>query len=462
MASNIFSTDVLTGETQGPGTQGPASTRPDTRPIDVNFGAPTPRQGAPSKKRKNSGPQRTEPQVFMAGEDTEKLFLREQFSKQAAQIAQQTKIIENLTNEVAALREQIARMEKAQNKGISKVAEVQKATKTFAQVVNEGKPSQPKTTPTAKKAAPQSAQADKKEKEGKSSPAPSKRMRRVVVEVDGAFSANTLNVRNTINAGLKASKAPKEVLVLAVAFNNKGNVILTLAEGCTAWQLLKFRQVVADTLASLKIKVSNLQADQQWFKFKVHGISTDEFGGEKGMDRLKEEIESFNPRITLTQVPRWLTSEASRKEKKFSSVVLAVQNKEEAKAVKKGVWISNKLCRSQEFVASRPTDQCGQCLKMGHHWKQCTTKPRCKICAGGHLSKDHYCKECKKKGVSCGHSNIKCANCSKGHMAKFPRCEYIVASRGARKQATTQEKEPEPHYDEEMADSSADTATNPW
>ena len=344
--------------------------------------------------------------------------------------------IKELTSEVTALREQITRMEKAQNKGNSKVASIEKATKSFSQVVKENAPPQ-QTTPTAKKAAPQVASGNQKGKEDKRPSVPSKRMRRVVVLIEGTYSADHVKLRDQLNKALKTSKAPSEVMVLSIAFNAKGNAILTLREGCTSTQFLKFCQVVVDTFKGLKIKAKSVEADQQWFKYKLHGVSVEEFNGEKGMQKLKDEIESYNPKIKLAQTPRWLTSDDARKGKKFSTVVLAVQDQEECKAMKKGLWVNNKLCKSAEFVTSRPTDQCGQCLKTGHHWKQCTTTARCKICAGAHLSKDHLCKKCNKKGVSCGCSTVKCFNCGEGHMATYPRCSYILKARGNQEKTQT-------------------------
>ena len=228
-----------------------------------------------------------------------------------------------------------------------------------------------------------------------------------------------------------------------VVFNQKGNIILTLVEGCSAHQLLKFRTVVVEGLKSLKIKATSVEADQQWSKFKVHGISTEEFSGEDGMTKLKDEIEKHNPSIKLTQAPRWLTSAAARVGKKFSSIVLAVQGSAEAKAVKKGVYVLCQRRTSAEFVSTRPTDQCGQCLKFGHHWKLCTSQARCKICAGAHLSKDHHCKKCDKRGAPCGHGQLKCHNCGEGHMATNPQCSFYVKNRGPKKTVTpTQEEAP--------------------
>lgn len=431
--SDLFSTDPLSGEPQGP----PPSSRPNTRAPPAgafNFTptpAPTAASASKASKRKRTN---TEGSTTTGGSQIENMVVAALANTNSELLER----IKELTSEVTALREQITRMEKAQNKGNNKVATIEKATKSFAQVAKENTPTQ--ATPTATKATPQVAPANQKGKEDKRPSTPSKRMRRVVVLIEGAFSANALILRDQVNKALKSSNAPTEVMVLSIAFNAKGNAILTLREGCTSPQFLKFRQTVVDAFKGLKIKVKSVEADQQWFKYKLHGVPIEEFDGEKGMQKLKDEIESYNPKIKLAQTPRWLTSDDARKEKKFSTVVLAVQDQEECKVMKKGVWVSNKLCKTAEFVTSRPTDQCGQCLKTGHHWKQCTTTARCKICAGAHLSKDHLCKKCNKKGVSCGCSPVKCFNCGEGHMATYPRCVYILKSRGPQEKEKAPEK----------------------
>src|SRR5690606_11406628 len=120
-----------------------------------------------------------------------------------------------------------------------------------------------------------------------------------------------------INAALKASGAPQEVLVLSVAFNERGNGILTLREGCLAHQLLVFRDTVRKAFKTLNSEVLSVEADQQWSKYKLHGVSTEQFGGEKGMEELKAEIETYNP-VSSWQ---WLSvgSRDQKQEKERSS-----------------------------------------------------------------------------------------------------------------------------------------------
>src|SRR5690606_22469140 len=169
------STDPATGEKQVPAA---GSSRPDTRTFVFNPSTPSPivqglsASGAPPaggiKKRKNFSGQQ---EHLVPGSDTEKMFLREQFAIQAVTLDRQTKTIEDLTREVTALREQLNKMEKAQNKGISKVADTQKAIKSFAQVAGGGSSSK-KTNPTVRRDAPAAAPAAQKERESKRSPAP--------------------------------------------------------------------------------------------------------------------------------------------------------------------------------------------------------------------------------------------------------------------------------------------------
>jgi len=203
-------------------------------------------------------------------------------------------------------------------------------------------------------------------------------------------------------------------------------------EDCEVGKVLKFRQVMHNALEKLKVKVKSIEASQTWFKYKVHGISTEEFGGKDGMERLRDEIETHNRLLKLTMPPRWLTSENTRQGKKYSTVVIAVATQEEANVIKKGIFVLCEFRTTNEFLSARPTDQCTKCQKVAHTWKRCTANARCKICAGAHLSKDHHCKKCDKKGVSCGHIQLRCTNCGEGHMATHQNCPFLVNVRGSR------------------------------
>ena len=51
-----------------------------------------------------------------------------------------------------------------------------------------------------------------------------------------------------------------------------------------------------------------------------------------GLYLLKKEIETFNPEVKLLKNPRWLTSKENRQNKRYTSIIIVVENAEQAKA----------------------------------------------------------------------------------------------------------------------------------
>jgi hypothetical protein len=167
---------------------------------------------------------------------------------------------------------------------------------------------------------------------------------------------------------LTAVKAPPHVLVNNVTFSTRDNAVLTLVEGASSAELLKLQTHVEKALMALAIPVKKMESDVQWQKLMVHGISVPDFGGEEGMNMLREEINRFNPRLELATLPRWLTRPDTRVGKEFSSVIIAVRTQEEKTAAEKGVWVHGRRRRTSVYITSRPSDQCTHCLHFGHNW----------------------------------------------------------------------------------------------
>lgn len=147
------------------------------------------------------------------------------------------------------------------------------------------------------------------------------------------------------------------------------------------------------------------------------------------MEALRDEINRFNPKLNLANLPRWLTRAEAREGKEYSSVVIAVRTQEEQKVASKGVSVNGRLRRTAPFLSARPSDQCPTCLHFGHHWQRCKNAARCKYCAGPHLSSDHHCKQCGSTGKSCAHTSPKCCNCKEEHFATSPECKNVQRHR---------------------------------
>ena len=110
-------------------------------------------------------------------------------------------VIKQLTERIASLEAMMQKMERTENKVISKVANTEKAIKRFNEATKENLPP-PKAAPTVKRADPKAASGSAEGGRPQSPPALSERMRRIVVVVEGAFSTTNYKVRDAINKAL--------------------------------------------------------------------------------------------------------------------------------------------------------------------------------------------------------------------------------------------------------------------
>jgi hypothetical protein len=361
----------------------------------------------------------------------------------ASQNTALTAQIGKLTDEVTALRKTIEEMRKAGQKGKTQQAKetaTPNPNNTRRETRTRAPPPVPNTSrpkPTRKQYSEIAAKnADKQQPAAKITPTPKqakqtpaaptpKRERRLVVQVDSPVKESTLIIRNVINEALGVAKAPRSLLVHSVAKNPKGNLILTLLEGGHAEDLMKVSQHVKKALNNMSIAAARIEPDHKWFKLIVHGISVPDYGQEFGMEALRDEINRFNPKLTLANLPRWLTKPESREGKEFSSAVIAVRTQDEQVVAAKGISVNGRMRRTAPFLSARPSDQCGVCQHFGHHWQRCQNQARCKFCAGPHRSREHHCNQCGSTGRDCSHTAARCCNCKEEHFSTSPKCKTV-------------------------------------
>jgi hypothetical protein len=123
--------------------------------------------------------------------------------------------------------------------------------------------------------------------------------------------------------------------------------------------------------------------------------------------------------------PAWLSSEKNRQTKKHASIVIALENAQQAEdALKNRLCIAGLWLNSQEYKSSTAQTQCQNCQKWGHSTRLCKSKAICQICAEKHSTLSHKCNICKINGKECPHSALKCANCKEDHKANSNICEF--------------------------------------
>ena len=159
----------------------------------------------------------------------------------------------------------------------------------------------------------------------------------------------------------------------------------------------------------------SLHLDTPIVQIVVHGVPTS-----LPLELLQQELTTFNPGLTMSSPPRWLTKPEQRTEKRASSVVIALSgNKANEVASRPRLFAFSATLRIKRKLHFGPSTQCAKCQKFGHHTNKCNNPPACRWCSLPHLTGAHSCptSTCSVNGrpAACYHTLAKCANCNGPH-----------------------------------------------
>jgi hypothetical protein len=157
----------------------------------------------------------------------------------------------------------------------------------------------------------------------------------------------------------------------------------------------------------------------------VHGVPTD-----ISLELLQQELTTYNPDLVMASQPRWLTKTDQRKEKKASSVVIALSgNKAQDIASRPGPFAFSATLSPERKLRFEPTTQCANCQQFGHHTTKCTKQAAGQWCSGSHFTGAHSCptSTCSTNSRPCQQTLAKCANCSRTHESQFKDCTFRVS-----------------------------------
>jgi hypothetical protein len=241
-------------------------------------------------------------------------------------------------------------------------------------------------------------------------------------------------MRDTINNILRFNKAPTTLTISGIQWNLRGNLTLTTLGSFTEEELAPHILTIRQQVEKFDKEVSAIGKQETWTKVIVHGVDTEHFtDNEEGMNKLRYELETFNQGLALASAPRYLTKPENRLAKTHSSCVVAMKDKTHLKGILKyGLSIFGRQCRTAEYFAARPSDQCSRCQGFGHHYRRCLKEPKCGICADPHHeTRMHTCITCTSR-LGCDHKPAKCANCGGAHRANDRACETFIATRNPR------------------------------
>lgn len=246
------------------------------------------------------------------------------------------------------------------------------------------------------------------------------RDRRLILSDSKESSFDALNLRRQLNEEFKLKLQTEKPVIAAITKSQKNeNVVLTTTESFSADYLSKNQSVWAKFFV-----FSSTYKDKEWHKIIVHGIPTESFNFDNGIQLLKEEIECFNEIKPIAV--NWLSSKENRDSKFHASAVLSFDSKElVTKLLTKRLMIAGLPLRTQAFEERKKKDQCQKCQKFEHESRTCKNEMSCQFCAEKHLTRLHRCAICSTIGQTCAHTVLKCSNCNKNHRANNKECEVF-------------------------------------
>ncbi|EDO03068.1 hypothetical protein SS1G_05547 [Sclerotinia sclerotiorum 1980 UF-70] len=178
------------------------------------------------------------------------------------------------------------------------------------------------------------------------------------------------------------------------------------------------------------LDAERIQIDKPWHKVIIHKIPIQEFSGLKGMDLIKEEVNTFNPGLSIMGTPYWLTNASKRAKQQDGAIVIAFATQKEADiAIQKRLYIAGISVRVERFYPSTPSSQCNRCQGFGHNESYCKKPPACGLCSNNHATAGHFCIICQAKGKPCQHLSVKCVNCKGEHKANSKSSKNPGSSR---------------------------------
>jgi hypothetical protein len=169
-----------------------------------------------------------------------------------------------------------------------------------------------------------------------------------------------------------------------------------------------------------------VEVGKRFSQFLLHGVPT-----QFSLPEISDSIAVNYHQLVQVQTPRWLTPAERRQNKTHSTIVMTLAgNIKKADVGLHNLIICNRECQLEEYIAYGRSTQCRNCQRYGHPAALCREPPRCAVCAGPHETKDHPCSlPACRKGPTCTHPPICCANCNTPHKATDPNCPERIKAR---------------------------------
>lgn len=254
---------------------------------------------------------------------------------------------------------------------------------------------------------------------------------RLVLEIadapDVSQRPTPLAARDKINAILQSSADTKDLRIVGVKFNAKGNCVAIAHPDTPVERLVmhinKFAKIVAGNSSV------NAHPDTKWAHVVLNRVDTGQsYAGRiwtcKELDKEFKRALASEGITSMIGQPRWMAHMEVLKTKHHTSVVITLQSQEDADRLSKeigGLIVFGDFTRAGWYTDKRPLKQCKLCWKYDHYQQTCTLKNVvCRLCSGPHPERAHKCRQCDKR--DCQHLLFKCTNCDEAHPSDYTHC----------------------------------------
>jgi len=248
------------------------------------------------------------------------------------------------------------------------------------------------------------------------------------VQPDKSYAERQMEADTALRHVNAALVNNKDVLVppfIRARVTVRGSIILTTSNAQHNIIYEDYSTIIADAL-SYYGKCEKVEIGKRYSQFLLHGVPT-----HLSLPEISHSIATNYPQLVQGQTPRWLTPDDRREYKANSTVVMTLTgNVKKADIGRRNLIVCNRECQLDDYISFGRSTQCRKCQAYGHPAALCQNDARCAVCAESHETREHPCTlpTCKK-GPTCTHPPICCANCSTSHKASDPNCPERIKLR---------------------------------
>jgi hypothetical protein len=213
----------------------------------------------------------------------------------------------------------------------------------------------------------------------------------------------------------------------------RGSIIFTTGNAQNNVVYEHYTGIIMDALSYHGV-CEKVEIGKRFSQFLLHGVPT-----HLSLSEISDSIATNYPQLVQGQTPRWLTTAERREHKTNSTIVMTLTGNVKKESIgRQNLIVGNRECQLDNYIAYGRSTQCHNCQTFGHPAALCQNNSCCAVCAGPHNTREHPCTlpTCKK-GPTCTHPPIHCANCNAPHKANDPNCPERIKLRTFGRTATT-------------------------